>query len=90
MNIPLLIGVIVLIVILYFLESIKSILKGWEKIDEKDVPKWVWDIVWNSGHEVNYIKGKTFIYKGLKLAGDRQGEYNYKFYRKLRHKKIKN
>ena len=57
---------------------------GWEKLNEESTPNWVWKMLRNSAYDINYYKGKTFIYKGLKIAGNRQGEYNYQVYRKLK------
>jgi hypothetical protein len=62
----------------------KKKLNNWKRLSDKDIPNWVWNKLYNSAYDVNYYKGKTFIYKGLKLPGKNQGEYIYKVYQKLR------
>jgi hypothetical protein len=76
-------------------KSIKAILEGWEKINEKDVPEWVWKAYnkWErklSTHPYNMTKhfvGKTFVYR-VRHGQGAQGEAPIiGWYKKLRNKK---
>lgn len=61
---------------------------NWKELDYDDIPRWVMKSLRNSPHDTNYYKGKTFLYKALKIPGDRQGEYYYEVYRKFRRGKF--
>ena len=58
---------------------------NWERLDNNHIPNWLWNKVYSFSPNIeNYYNGKHFRYKVIKLPGNRQGEYKYKFYRKIK------
>ena len=81
MNILLIIGIVIFLILIVFWKSIRAFFEGWEKIDEKDVPKWVGKAYFKwerrlPTHPYNMTKhfaGNTFVYRvrhGMGMQGE--------------------